>query len=292
VELSVVIVNYNSGGLLARCLDGLDEEDVVVVDNASTDGSGDLPPGTGARRIRMEENVGFARAANAGIRATRGDLVLLLNPDVVLTEGSLDRMVRRLRSDPGLGVLGPRIRETSGGGHAHLIPFPSNRGLFREALFIDRILPPRPPGRGWLPGCCLLIRREAIEAIGPFDEDFFLYYEDVDLFWRMSHSPWRTGIDSRSEAIHHGGERDARYGAAKLTWYHESLQEFYRKHYGRRDLSGLRRILILRSAIRLGLWTALYLVSPSRRVERMDRLRGYGRVLRSLVRGVNGRSLP
>jgi GT2 family glycosyltransferase len=294
VELSVVIVNYNSGDLLRRCIASLpmgDERpvgEVVVVDNASTDGSARLPSTGPVRSIQMDRNLGFARAANVGILSTRGDLILLLNPDVVISPATLSGMVRHLGTDPTVGVVGPRIREVPGKGRSTLLPFPSNATVLRETLFLDRLLSPGAPVDGWLPGCCLLLRRRALEEIGTFDEDFFLYYEDVDLFWRMRHSPWRAVVDPRFEAIHYVGERDSRYGAEKLCWYHESLLQFFRKHHRRGDLSLLRGILVLRSLIRLGLWASLYVIGPARREERMDRLRGYARVLRSLVSDARG----
>ena len=296
MKLSVVIVNYNSGDQIGRCLAALEgassrePEAVVVVDNHSTDGSDRLGGGSRARLISQEENIGFARAANVGIAATEGELILLLNPDVILQGGALEGMVEAMRADRTIGVLGPRIREGGGRRHTFLRPYPSNRRLLGEALFIDRIFPGRPEdGEGWLQGCCLLLRRAALEEIGAFDPGFFLYYEDVDLCYRLRGTSWRAAMETRCEVIHDLGERDSRYGEAKLRWYHTSLIAFYRKHYPRKMLPGLRCILILRCLIRTGLWICLYLAAPARREERGERVRGYAAVLRSLWRGsLNG----
>jgi GT2 family glycosyltransferase len=291
VDLSIVIVNYNSGGHLRRCLAALEEAtvpgpvEVVVVDNGSTDGSHLQAEEAGHALIAFEGNAGFARAANEGIAATRGDLILILNPDVVLPEKTLERLLRTMRSDPSVGILGPRIREIPGKECSTLRPYPSNGRLLREALFVDRLFPAERAEGGWLQGCCLLLRRATLDAIGRFDTGFFLYYEDVDLCYRLRGTSWRTAMEPACEAIHHAGERDARYGEAKLLWYHRSLVGFFRKHYPREALTTLRRILMLRSVLRLGVWAALYLVAPSRREMRGERLRGYAAVLRALWNG-------
>ncbi|MCZ6689415.1 MAG: glycosyltransferase family 2 protein [Planctomycetota bacterium] len=291
MDLSVVIVNYNSGDQLGRCLDAIKESrypdpfEVVVVDNHSTDRSAVLNGESRARLIVRPENQGFARAANHGIASTKSELILILGPDVILSRGTLGEMVRTMRSRPEIGALGPVIREAPGGEHDHLRPFPSNRGLLKETLFLDRLFEDRPSAVGWLHGCCLLLRRAAIDDVGPFDPSFFLYYEDVDLCYRMGRSAWRTTIERGSAVDHISGNRDARYGEEKLRWYHASLIEFYRKHYSRQSLQTLRRILILRSVLRLGLWISLYLIAPSRRDVRAERVRGYAAVLRTLWNG-------
>lgn len=301
VDLSVVIVNYNSGARLAgslerlRALRGIAE--VVVVDNGSTDGSaagagggggGGSGSGNGVRRVDCGENSGFARAANRGVAETRGDLVLLLNPDMLLTGDGLARLVERLRADDRLGAVGPRIREAAGVDQSGLLPFPSNGRLLREALFLPGARAAaggNGAATGWLQAGCLLLRRAAFEEVGGFDEGFFLYYEDVDLFWRLHGAGWRVAIEPAAEAIHDAGERDARYGAEKIRHLHEGLLGFYRKHYPGERRRSLRRILIIRSLIRLGVWGILWTVAPDRRNARAGRLRGYATVLRTLWGG-------
>ena len=199
-RLSIIIVSFNARADLVKCLDSLraappaTPHDVVVVDNASTDGSADAARGIrGVRVIAMERNAGFAAANNAGIRATSGDFVLLLNSDTIVPAGAIDTLVARFAADDRVGIAGPRL--VDGDGRAE-ISFGRMISPLNEARqkIIGRLYAAgigsivrrveretrREQFVDWVSGACLLVRRSAAEAAGLLDERFFLYTEDVD----------------------------------------------------------------------------------------------------------------
>jgi N-acetylglucosaminyl-diphospho-decaprenol L-rhamnosyltransferase len=222
-RLSVVVVNYHqwrdTAGLVGQlrtspCLaDGAAE--VVVVDNHS----GNHPlaarlrrtPGVSLRRWRR--NRGFARAVNEGCRLSRGEWLLLLNPDVTLDPGFVEAALtlaeRRVCEQPRLGVVGFRLRDPDGAAQPSTGPFPTLFGT------MSRLLLPRrrrkydagPAAKrrpvDWATGCCLLIRRDCWEQLGGLDPDYFLYYEDVDFCRRARERGWLVGYEPTPSAIHH-----------------------------------------------------------------------------------------
>ena len=201
-SLAVVIVTYNSRAEIGACLASLAEisaaasVEIVVVDNGSTDGTVDWIR-TQAPFVRVIEpggNVGFARANNAGARQARGDYLLLLNPDTVVSAGALPRLLAALAADQAAAVAGPRLVDGDGRPEISFGPPISPWGELKQKLlmtmynrhvaaavrYVERVS--RNAGeRAWVTGACLLIRRADWDAVGGFDERFFLYTEDVDL---------------------------------------------------------------------------------------------------------------
>ncbi len=201
-RLAIVVVTHNSRaevdallGSLASTPPAVDHE-IVIVDNASADGTPEhlRRQWPAVRVIETGANLGFARASNVGIRATRGDLVLCLNPDTIVPAGTLDRLVARLDGRPEVAVIGPRLVDERGRAELSwgLRPTPWHelrqkllqRGAERKLpLLADRVerLTRRARDVDWVSGACLLIRRADLEAAGLFDERYFMYVEDVDL---------------------------------------------------------------------------------------------------------------
>jgi GT2 family glycosyltransferase len=198
--LAIIIVSYNAAADLARCLDSLADapprtpHEIVVVDNASTDGSLEVVHGrAGVRLLALGENAGFARANNVGFRATSSLLILLLNSQTIVPAGAIDGLVAALREDPATVAAGPRLVDgdgrpelTSGAMVGPLAEWRQKRLLTaaargdREALAeIDRRTR-TPAWPDWVTGACLLVRRDAAEAVGLIDERYFMYLEDVD----------------------------------------------------------------------------------------------------------------
>ena len=250
-RLAIVIVSYNARDDLARTLDSLTAalpsvpHEIVVVDNASTDGAPDLVR-TRFPRIRTVAaggNVGFAKANNIGIRSTASDLVLLLNPDTIVPAGAIDRLIACLDRSPDAAVVGPRI--VDGNGRAELsIGGPVNP--WREAVrkwlqwldardnlvarrWIDRQVS-REREVAWVTAACLLVRRADAEAVGLLDERYFLYLEDVDLCAAIRGRGRRVLFTPDAEIVHLRGRSGAGdRGRARAAW-HESHVAFYRKH--------------------------------------------------------------
>jgi GT2 family glycosyltransferase len=241
VRVSIVIVSFNAQADLERCLASLHSappaasHDIVVVDNASRDGSVDA-----ARRwpdvrvIENDANVGFAQATNSGIRASHGELVLLLNSDTSVPAGAVDRLIGELDRDASVAVVGPRL--VDGNGHAELsfgsMIGPLNElrqqrlargdvdGLTRERRYPD-----------WVSGACLLVRRADAEAVGLLDERFFLYTEDVDFCAAIRARGRRILFTPDVEVEHLRGRSAAAARAATQDAYRRSQIAFYEKHH-------------------------------------------------------------
>jgi N-acetylglucosaminyl-diphospho-decaprenol L-rhamnosyltransferase len=267
-DLAVVVVNYNTGDYLGRCLRSAFEAagdarlEVVVVDNESRDGSVEraLEGNPRARLIQNGSNRGFAAAANQGIRATTAPFVLLLNPDAEIVAGTLGGFLKIARERPRAGVIGPVIKDPDGSvypsarripsvgtalGHAFLSPFiPGNR--FSRTYTMaewDRRTERRVQ---WVSGSCCLLRREALEEVGLFDEGYWLYVEDVDLCTRLHGAGWEVRFCPELEVVHVGGISTA--GSKRLTLEHsKSIYRYFVKHRS----AGWRALL------RPFVWTAL-----------------------------------
>jgi GT2 family glycosyltransferase len=250
-RLSVVIVSFNSRRELDGCLRSLAahpprlEHEVLVVDNASTDGTAaylrERWPGVGV--AEAPSNPGFAGGNNLGIRQTTGDLVLLLNPDTIVPAGAVDQLVSFLDSHPQTGVVGPRIID--GDGRAELSfgkmisPLAEMRqkllvvGHDRGVPFISRIverMTRRSRDVDWVSGACLLARRSDLEAAGLLDERFFLYTEDVDLCASIRARGKDVHFLAEAVIVHLRGRSGASMPRVTEAAYRRSQIAFYEKH--------------------------------------------------------------
>ena len=222
-SICVVVVSYNSRERLRSCVEGLAGRpgiEVVVVDNASPDGSleaiADLPV-TG---LQLDRNGGFAHGCNAGWRTRKGDFVLFLNPDATITEDDVRRLASVLDAESRVAAVAPKILHSTGELDFSQRRFPRLRSTYAQAFFLHRIFAralwadetvrrleeyERQGSPEWVSGACMLVRRRALEELGGLDESFFLYCEDTDLCRRL----WDAGHEVRFEptatAVHEGG---------------------------------------------------------------------------------------
>jgi len=253
-RLTIVIVTFNSSRDIGICLDASGRaasatpHEIVVVDNASTDGTPALVRARwpAVSVIDADKNLGFARANNLGIRATRGELVLLLNPDTVPAAGAIDTLVRMLDSDPRAAIAGPRIVRPDGRAE---LSFGSMIGPIAEvrqklltrgseqrwpviATLVERWCR-RPSYPDWVSGACLLVRRADLERAGLLDERFFLYTEDVDLCAAVRAAGRLVRFSPEAEVTHaRGASRSSARGPAEQA-YRRSQIAFYEKHHPR-----------------------------------------------------------
>lgn len=248
IDLSIVIVNWNAKELLRRCLESMYEGtrgiafEVLVVDNASRDGSPQMVRHSfpQVRFIGNEENAGFARACNQGLRRARGRYIVLLNPDTWLPDDALGQMVAFLDEHPNIGVLGPRIVDPDGIVDPRCARrYPSLRSELFEKLRLDRRFP-RSRLFGdylmtyWdhkdsrevdaLSGACMMIRPEVVEGVGLLDEDFFIYGEDVEYCYRIKKTGWQVLFYAKSTVVHLGAQ-SSRLVAGRMGI--EALQSMY-----------------------------------------------------------------
>jgi N-acetylglucosaminyl-diphospho-decaprenol L-rhamnosyltransferase len=240
IDLSIVIVSYNARADLERCLASLAaatiraSHEILVVDNASTDASGDAARAAGVTVIDAGGNLGFARANNIGIRASHGVNVLLLNSDTVVPPGAVDALLAELDQDPSVAVVGPRL--VDGAGRAELSygpmigPINEVRQKRRargdvEAMTRVRRYP------DWVSGACLLVRRADADAVGLLDERYFMYTEDVDFCAAIRARGRRILFTPAVEIVHLRGRSAASAPAATARAYRRSHIAFYEKHH-------------------------------------------------------------
>jgi len=248
MKASVVVLNHNAGPLLLDCLRSVagGAAEIVLVDNASTDGSTEAAAAAVAamRVINNERNLGFAAAANQGVRAATIDPVVLLNPDAVASPGAIEALAQAIADHPRAGVVGGLVRNPDGTvqptkrafpklRHAALhglvgIVWPNNPGTRAYTLADASFEEPRQVD--WVAMTAVAIRREAFEAIGGFDEDFFFFVEDVDLCRRLADAGWEVWFDPRAEFMHVWGGSWTQRPLKFLALHQRNLLRYFRKH--------------------------------------------------------------
>lgn len=273
IDLSIVIVNWNAGQYLAQCLESIRSSsahlriETVVVDNASTDNAleGIERQFPEAVFIHNPSNVGFARANNVGFEKCNGRSILLLNPDSVICDNALSRMLDVLDSHQEYGAVGCKILNGSGE-----IDFNGGRSTPTIAREITSRLRLSKLARGWPPasstlmehwdhstsrqvevlsGACMMARRKVLELVGGMDPHFFLYGEDVDYCVRMRKAGFKIYYCADATIVHYGAKSTTPVeGAMKLEGV-KSLRYFYRKHGG--AIAGIGYDLVLASAAAL-----------------------------------------
>lgn len=270
---SVIVINYNAGSLLLECIStALNQaQQVIVIDNASIDSSLQKLETQFASKnnlllIRLDRNIGFAAGCNVGLAAATQPYILFLNPDCVLSTGSLQRMIQVMESDPGIGMVGgylvnPDGSEQDGGRRAIPTPwraFVRAFGLYHlekywPQLFFDfhlnkQPLPQMPIEVEAISGALMLVRREAIADVGPWDENYFLHCEDLDWCMRFKQKNWKIIFIPDAPVIHFQGTC-SRSRPFFVAWHkHKGMLHFYRKFF-RHQYSG-----ILMGLVTLGVW--------------------------------------
>ena len=252
-EILCITVTYSPGDTLETFVDSLAPNGfppgrVLVVDNGSTDGA---PEAVAASHdevtlVRSPGNVGYGRAVNLGTTSATSDerWYLICNPDVVATPGTVGALLAAGRENPRAGALGPRVLDPDGTIYPSARALPSIRTGIGHAL-LSGVWPSNPWTRryqqrdvsksestaavGWLSGAFLLVRREAFEAVGGFDPDFFMYFEDVDLGRRLARAGWSNLFVPDAEVMHIGGESTARSADVMITAHHRSAHHYIAK---------------------------------------------------------------
>lgn len=269
-DLSVVVLSWNTRELLRRCLRALGEDgtrlrrETIVVENASSDGSGDVVEREfpSVRLLRNARNEGYARGNNRGIADSSGEFVCTLNSDAAVRPLALDRLVAFLRANPSYGAAAPKLLNPDGSVQPACMRFPRLSTVLFYDTFLDRLFPRnRVIARYFMrdvdpresrdveqpPGACLCLRRSALEAVGPLDEELFLFFNDVDLCRRL----WRSGRRIRyladAEVLHERGASTAKYERFVVEWHRNRLA-YYRKHHGSLG-AGLCRLAIAARAL-------------------------------------------
>lgn len=259
--LSIIIVSWNSCDCLDKCIesiaggtDGMDVE-IIVVDNNSSDASRQMceRKHPGVKYIELEQNMGFARANNIGIRNSCGRYVILLNPDTVVEPDAIRFLIDFMESTPDAGAAGPRLIQPDGSVQGSARRFPSLRTAFlgRTSL-LQRILGGSGAARSeipclshesleplevdWISGACMIVRREVIEIAGLLDERFFMYWEDADWCYQMKKHGWRIFWVPKSRILHLTGQSSQLLRVRTTLAFHKSIFYYFQKNINKNIL--------------------------------------------------------
>ena len=274
-----MILNWNARDYLEKSLRSLEcsrhdlKYEVLVVDNKSEDGSRAMvterfPDVT---LIASETNSGFGAGNNRAVPQTSGRYVLFLNPDTVVVPGALAAMVSYADAQPDIGILGPKLLNGDGSLQYSCRRFPNlAHGFFRNTP-LGRLLPKNkfasdylmqdfdhaaPLDVDWVSGAALMIRRTTLEQTGGFDEEFFMYCEDVDLCWRAHKalrpdgSAWRVTYFPDAVITHYIGKSSDHVPTRMTYEFHRSQYLFYKKHYAATTSLFLRPLIPLGIGLR------------------------------------------
>lgn len=292
-RLSISIVNWNTRDRLKDCLKSIYNNansvtfETIVVDNNSGDDSSEMvrtmfPQ---VRLLENAENIGFGRANNQAIRASNGQYVLILNPDTLLSPGCLDSLVSLLAERTDVGAVGPKILNPDGSIQltcirnmptvltefveaAHLVGrFPRNRIVGHHYMtYCDRNVAREVD---LLSGCCLMAKKAVLEAVGSFDEAFFIFGEDMDLCYSIRKAGWKLWYLPSAEVIHFWGESTKQIPREQVFHRQQAKYLFFRKHFGARKAFEFRLVTLIASILVYLAYVFLYPLSDAQKKVRL-----------------------
>lgn len=305
MDLSIIVVNWNTKELLSKCLklvyDTVTslEFELFVVDNASQDGSAVMVKELFPQALLIEngENVGFSRANNQAIKESSGRYILLLNTDTFVTKGTIEQMVAFMDAHPETGAAGCRLYFPNGQLQLSCSSFPTLFTEFCLATSLDKLFPSSPFfGRYrmnyWdfndvrevdvVLGAFMIIRRRVIEQVGLLDETFFMYSEEVDWCYRIKEGGWKIYYVPYAEATHIWGGSVEQIKADMFVEMYRSRIAFFQKYYGWISVLGLKLLLAGACIARLVSLPVRYVLGGSPGKETRQRLCGYWRLFKAL----------
>ena len=265
-DVSVVVVTYNALPWIERCLESVRAYETIVVDHGSTDGTLELVRRRFPQvRLIEEGNTGLGAGSNTGMRVASGDYFLLLNSDAWAVGDAVERLVAFAEEHPEAAVVGPKLLNPDGSLQRSVRGFPTLWRLTTEYFFLRKLAPgsralnafyasrfPHDEVREaeFLMGACLLVRREAADTVGLFDEDFFMFSEETDWCYRFRQAGWKVLFFPGAEIVHVGG------ATTSQNWgpmYREQLRghlRFLAKHRGPREAERARQLLLASMRLR------------------------------------------
>ncbi|MCC6174538.1 MAG: glycosyltransferase family 2 protein [Chloroflexi bacterium] len=278
LDLSVIVVTYNGRALIERCLNAIGEAirglkaEVIVVDNASPDGTADLVAAHSpdVLLIRSPENLGFGKANNRAIAVSRGRYLALVNPDAIVRPDAFRHLLDVAEAHPEAGALGGRLEYEDGRFQHSAFHFPDLRQAFFG--FFD-VIPIDSERNGRYPVACfettfraehllgafILLRRTALEQVGAFDPAYFMYFEETDLCLRLRRAGWQNLYTPAARAVHVGAASTSAHRERMSVEFHRSQAYFYRSHYGYGGYVQLKAIVLAGTGYRLARSVRAYL---------------------------------
>ncbi|MFA6513917.1 MAG: glycosyltransferase family 2 protein [Patescibacteria group bacterium] len=240
---SIIVINHKTPQLTINCLkslftlSGLEDREIIVIDNASEDGSVEILKNEFADKIQIvsnKRNLGFAAANNQGAALSTGDFLLFLNSDTIAKDDFLSKCLNLFKQDENMGVVSPRLKLENGEAQKHAFGlFPTLGGLITQTGKREIIIPEKTKilEVDWVSGCALMIRRELFEKIGGWDDHFFLYFEDVDICKRVKEAGYKIAVNLETEITHLGG-KSLSLNSERKNYYYEAQDYYFDKWYG------------------------------------------------------------
>jgi len=309
VRLSVIIVNWNTRELLERCLCSVYrtetalQAEVIVVDNASGDGSVEMVASRYPEAILIAnpENRGFARANNQAMERATGDYLLLLNPDTEVLGHALSEMIEYADQHPEVAVVGPHLLNPDGSVQSSRRRFPTPATAFLESTVLQRWVPNHAALRryylldrsdsevqevDWLVGACLLVRADAARQVGPMDEGYFMYSEELDWCKRFAAKGWKLVYTPTAQVVHFGGQSSDQDVYGRHIQFQYSKGRYFEKYHGSFFAQLLRLFILGNYLFLLGEDLLKLVLSPRKRSMRRQRIRTLRQVIGWLIRWV------
>lgn len=297
MNLSISIVNWNTKNHLKRCLDSIYENnykdfEVFVVDNNSNDGSSEMVKNNFPKvnLITNAKNIGFAKANNQAIKLSHEKYILILNPDIFLFKNTISKMIDFMEENPPAGAIGIKLLDENGSElkKGYFRKYPSIPQLiFFYTIFENISLKNRwLRNRYWelvdtsrimeiqqIPGACLLLRRKVIEEIGAFDERFHLFFEDVDLCYRIKKSGWKIFFVPETEAIHIGAQSIGMLTYTELaSTFFNSMYLYFKKNHSLIKALTAKLIITINALFKIIILRCLYYLSDYKRLKRLEHI--------------------
>ena len=283
MNLSVIIVTWNSMRIVQECLESLEwhaqdpSTEIIVVDNASSDGTPQLirEHFTWVKLLQNDTNLGFARANNIGIKLSTGKYIGLVNSDVVVPKGCLEKMIQYMGQHPDIGMLGPKMLLKDGSIGQSCRRFPSVWNLFCRALALDRLfkgsgfsggflmtdfLSDRVMDVNVLTGWFWMVRREALDHVGLLDERFFMYGEDIDWSKRFHGAGWRVVFYPEAEAVHYCGASSSNAPTRFYVEMNRAHMQYCQRYHSKFAVFGFWLTTWLHEIIRIIGYGTVYLL--------------------------------
>jgi GT2 family glycosyltransferase len=298
LNLSIIIVNWNTQDILRDCLRSIYEQggeidlEVIVIDNASTDGSvemvkKDFPQVT---LIENSQNRGFAAANNQGIDISKGRYVLLLNSDTVVLDNAIAKTVAFADSHPKAAIVGCRVLNPDQTLQPTCFMFPSILNMLLSSSYLYKLFPRskffgREQMTWWdrndikevdvVTGCFMLIRQKAIQQVGTMDEQFFMYGEETDWCYRFKQAGWKILFTPCAEIIHLGGQSAQKRATTMVVQLRKSILQFMKKHHGPLVYRIACLLTVIFLAVRLPIWSVIALFQRAQNSEAAIKKRAY-----------------
>ncbi len=273
IKVTVIIVTWNSEAVIKQCVASVldqkyDDLEIIIIDNNSADKSADVirKEFPRVRLVENGQNKGFSAAVNQGLGQAGGEYVLLLNPDAIMSPGSLGAMLKFMDDHPGSGACGCKILDDAGRLMWSCFHFPDLTSEIMEISLLSRLFPgSRFFGRylmsywdhkstrqvDWITGACLMLRRKALESAGLMDESFFMYSEDMDLCYRLAKNNFSVYYIADAHVRHKQGNSADQVYVRMFSQRYKSRYIFFRKHYGLLKAVLLRIVLLLAFVLKI-----------------------------------------